>query len=180
MMGAPATTAPEGLSVAALPANRRFAEITFVDSSVLTQRAMPERRNALFKQFAEANFLNSAVHPREPPEPVNFPCSRPAWARHLRMHSEHCAGEAHAPQLETASRLCENCGGQVFLVDRLGKPGRRPKCDFSPAAFAPAGEPWSPRLPSLSLRPAFSSRKTAARYVQCAPSPTINQDKVLE
>ena len=39
------------------------------------------------------------------------------------MHWEHFAAETHALQLETASRLCENCGGQVLLVDGVGKLG---------------------------------------------------------
>jgi hypothetical protein len=46
------------------------------------------------------------------------------------MHSEHFAGEADAPQLETASRLCENCGGQVFLVDEEGKLGPSSRSRF--------------------------------------------------
>ena len=121
MMDALTTAAPEGLSVAARLRILKIREDHVCLAAQFALLGAMAERLAPIQRFAEANLLHSAIHPREPPEPVNFPCSRPACAGHLRMHWEHFARVPCELQSQSESALCRNCGGQVFLVDEEGK-----------------------------------------------------------
>jgi hypothetical protein len=70
-------------------------------------------RLAPIQRFAEANVLHSAIHPREPPEPVNFPV----------LSTSMCRTSTHALGALCRSARAAAMGNEASLVKNLCRTG---------------------------------------------------------